>query len=147
MREVLADNTTKIVDQHVGQRLRMLRIMNGLSQKQLAQSLELTFQQVQKYEKGVNRLAASRIFECSVLFGVEPNFFFEGVVPQMATKRAVGFKVTREIDDNSLQSDRNLKLLAAYQNVADTDVQERILALVRAIAHQRAASDTLMQEP
>ena len=147
MRENLINDKTKIVDQHVAQRLRILRIMNGLSQTQLAQSMAFTFQQVQKYEKGVNRLSATRIFECSVLFGVDPNFFFEGLAPQMATNRASGFKVVRDIDDSSLQSDRNLKLLAAYQNVADTDVQERIYSLVKAIASHKDTRGTLKEEP
>ena len=65
----------------------------------------------------------------------------------MATNRASGFKVVRDIDDSSLQSDRNLKLLAAYQNVADTDVQERIYSLVKAIASHKDTRGTLKEEP
>jgi transcriptional regulator with XRE-family HTH domain len=66
------------VDQHVGRRLRMRRLMLGMSQEKLAGQLHLTFQQVQKYEKGVNRVSASRLQEISRILQVPVPFFFEG---------------------------------------------------------------------
>ncbi|MEJ0097013.1 MAG: helix-turn-helix transcriptional regulator [Bauldia sp.] len=66
------------IDRHVGFRLRLARASRKLSQTELAKSSGITFQQVQKYEKGTNRVSASRLFEFATLLGVEISFFFEG---------------------------------------------------------------------
>jgi len=66
------------IDRHVGSRLRMRRVLVGLSQEKLGDALKLTFQQIQKYEKGMNRIGASRLQEISGLLGVPVEFFFEG---------------------------------------------------------------------
>jgi len=71
------------IDRHVGSRLRMRRVLVGLSQEKLGDALKLTFQQIQKYEKGMNRIGASRLQEISGLLGVPVEFFFEGA-PQNA---------------------------------------------------------------
>jgi transcriptional regulator with XRE-family HTH domain len=67
------------IDIHVGRRLRQRRNLVGLGQDALAKALDLSFQQIQKNEKGANRIGASRIYELSLLLGVEPNYFFEDV--------------------------------------------------------------------
>ena len=133
MSEDRQTENARVVDRHVGQRLRLLRIMNGLSQTQLSQSLNLTFQQIQKYEKGMNRLSATRIYECSILFGVEPNFFFDGLTPEMALSRPTGFVVKQVHDAGPLDIDRNLKLVAAYEAVDDDVVRDQLFALVKAL--------------
>jgi transcriptional regulator with XRE-family HTH domain len=67
------------VDQHVAQRIRARRQELGVTQVALATKLGITFQQVQKYEKGANRISAGRLYRLSEIFGVEPGFFFEGL--------------------------------------------------------------------
>ncbi len=67
------------IDLHVGRRVRMRRMLIGMSQTELASRLGLTFQQVQKYEKGINRIGASRLFEISKILRVQPAYFFEGL--------------------------------------------------------------------
>jgi len=134
------DNRTQnaqVVDKHVGQRLRLLRIMNGLSQGQLAKSLNLTFQQVQKYEKGMNRLSATRVFECAVLFGVEPNFFYDGLSPEMALNQPSGFVVKRLHDEGPFDIDRNLKLIAAYEAIEDQVVRDQVFTLIKTLGRQK----------
>ena len=69
------------VDKYVGSRVRMRRIMLGMSQEKLGEALGLTFQQVQKYEKGTNRVGASRLWELSRVLGVPITYFFEGLEP------------------------------------------------------------------
>jgi transcriptional regulator with XRE-family HTH domain len=66
------------IDKHVGARVRMRRVLVGLSQEKLGDALGITFQQIQKYEKGTNRIGASRLQEASKILGVPVNFFFEG---------------------------------------------------------------------
>ena len=66
------------VDAHVGKRVRALRILHGMSQEKLGDALGLTFQQVQKYERGANRIGAGRLFHLSRIFGVSVNHFFKG---------------------------------------------------------------------
>src|SRR5579863_9075097 len=66
------------IDRHVGARLRMRRLMVGLSQSKLAEALEVTFQQIQKYEKGANRIGASRLQQLARVLEVPPSFFFDG---------------------------------------------------------------------
>lgn len=69
----------KKIDQHVGRQLRTIRISEDMSQEDVAESIGLTFQQVQKYELGKNRISASRLYQLSVLFGISPILFFDGL--------------------------------------------------------------------
>lgn len=69
----------KSIDAHVGGRLRVRRLLAGMSQEELANTLGLTFQQVQKYEKGHNRIGASRLYQLAKIFDVKVQFFFEGI--------------------------------------------------------------------
>src|SRR6476469_7538175 len=82
------------IDRHVGSRVRMRRVLLGMSQEKLGEALGLTFQQVQKYEKGTNRIGASRLQQSSQSLNVPPAFFFEGAPvseSQVNTQRASGF--------------------------------------------------------
>jgi transcriptional regulator with XRE-family HTH domain len=74
----MSTKSPNYIDKHVGSRVRMRRIMLGMSQEQLGEALGLTFQQVQKYEKGTNRVGASRIKQISEILGVPVSFLFEG---------------------------------------------------------------------
>src|SRR5437763_2789579 len=73
------------IDQHVGSRIRLRRTLMGMSQERLGEALGLTFQQVQKYERGVNRVGASRLFDLSRVLDVPISFFFDDMPDQLAT--------------------------------------------------------------
>ncbi len=70
----------RAIDEHVGRQLRSVRLSRGLSQEQLATQIDLTFQQLQKYERGANRISASRLFQLSQILEIKPAFFFNGLL-------------------------------------------------------------------
>ncbi len=110
------------IDQHVGQRVRERRIVLGLSQTNLADGLGITFQQLQKYEKGHNRIAAGRLYGCAELLGVSPEYFFEGLEGS-----------DRGTPDET-RSDEAVKLARAYYGIRDPAKRKHVWKLVRAIA-------------
>jgi transcriptional regulator with XRE-family HTH domain len=124
------------VDAHVGNRVRLRRMLVGMSQERLGELLGLTFQQVQKYEKGVNRIAAGRLFEISGILGVPVSFFYE----DFDGRRAGGFAE----DGGSppvmdfLASGEGLQLSLAFMRIEDPKVRRRILDLVRSLAEEGA---------
>ena len=110
------------IDKHIGQRVRERRIVLGLSQTNLADGLGITFQQLQKYEKGHNRIAAGRLYGCAELLGVRPEYFFEGL--EGADGRT----------PDEARSDEALKLAGAYYSIDDPKHRQRIWKVVQAIA-------------
>lgn len=115
------------VDKHVGERVRMARKIRGLSQTALGDALGLTFQQIQKYEKGINRVSASRLFEMSEALGVEISYFFEGQ-PDRDTIR------TRNTADASLPlTGDETRLLTALRSSNDPTLRKTLLGLVEAV--------------
>jgi len=112
------------VDVHIGQRLRMRRKLAGLSQDQLAERLGITFQQVQKYEKGTNRISASRLFDAARLLSVPVSYFFEGLAASDAEPE-------RAIPMNRDEHD----LLLAFRNARE-DVRGPLIALAQASREQ-----------
>ena len=124
------------VDAHVGNRVRLRRMLVGMSQERLGELLGLTFQQVQKYEKGVNRIAAGRLFEISGILGVPISFFYEDV----NSHRAAGFAEGGEPPPvmEFVSSGEGLQLSLAFMRIKDTKVRRRILDLVRSLADEEA---------
>ena len=125
------------IDQHVGSRVRMRRMLLGMSQEKLGDALGLTFQQVQKYEKGTNRIGASRLQQISHTLNVAPAFFFEGV-PLGAGVVNAGF---REDDSpgfvvDFLSTTEGLHLNKAFARIKDIKVRKRIIDLVTALADE-----------
>ncbi len=110
------------IDQHIGQRVRERRIVLGLSQTVLADGLGITFQQLQKYEKGHNRIAAGRLYGCAQLLEVPPEFFFEGLAGSD----------TGTPDET--RSDEGPKLARAYYSIDDPVKRLHVRKLVQAIA-------------
>src|SRR5918992_4717448 len=78
------------IDLHVGSRVRLRRMLLGMSQEKLAERLGLTFQQIQKYEKGINRIGASRLFDLAQVLGVPVQFFYDDAPVAVTAERAVG---------------------------------------------------------
>jgi transcriptional regulator with XRE-family HTH domain len=110
------------IDQHVGQRLRERRTVMGLSQTALADGLGIAFQQIQKYETGFNRIAASRLYACAQLLDVPPEYFFEGL------------EGSDSGTPDEMRSDEAVKLARAYYRIDDPAKRHRVRMLVRAIA-------------
>jgi transcriptional regulator with XRE-family HTH domain len=124
------------VDLHVGKRLRMRRTLLGLSQGELGRSVGLTFQQIQKYERGVNRIGASRLAEFAAALSVPPGWFFEGMPgSKIAPKRPHGSDAAAGLGGRD-----TLELVRLYNQVPDRRVRERILALLRAVAGEGRAA-------
>ncbi|MBP1872800.1 hypothetical protein LPJGGPFB_05532 [Ensifer adhaerens] len=122
------------IDVFVGSRVRMRRLMAGLSQEKLADGLGITFQQVQKYEKGTNRIGASRLQAIADVLGVHPSFFFqEG--EEGATPRA-GLGDVREPNEISsfVSSKEGIALNRAFLKITDPVLRKKIISLVAAVA-------------
>ena len=116
------------VDLHVGRRIRALRRQRGLSQTQLAQGLGLTFQQVQKYERGFNRISASKLFETAQVLGVATSALFEGLSDEAdADGGQAGTALRRRA--GAAQSDEGARLLDAYGSTPPA-LRRPILALL-----------------
>jgi transcriptional regulator with XRE-family HTH domain len=122
------------VDRHVGSRLRMRRMMLNFSQEKLAGALGLTFQQVQKYEKGTNRISASRLQQAANLLQVSVPFFFE-VAPEGTGTHQPDKGAPSPIDvDEFVSSWIGLRLIKAFMRIEQAEVRRRIVDLVQAIA-------------
>ncbi len=125
------------IDAHVGGRVRLRRMLLGMSQEKLADQLGLTFQQVQKYEKGINRIGASRLFELSQLLGVGVAFFYEDAPSATgAMSAAPGFSETsgENYIVDFLNSREGLDLNRAFLRITDAKVRRSIIDLVRSLA-------------
>jgi len=121
-------------DKHVGSRVRMRRMMLAMSQEKLGAALGLTFQQVQKYEKGANRIGASRLQQISHILQVPVAFFFEGVPNALAPHGSNGSALsTAEIDDFVSDLD-GLRLIGAFMRIDNAALRRRIVMLVQEIA-------------
>lgn len=130
------------IDVHVGGRVRLRRMLIGMSQERLGELLDLTFQQVQKYEKGTNRIGASRLFQIAKHLGVNVQYFFEDVVDEGAAKmaNAGGFAEANETTSsvmNFVSSAEGLELNRCYARIQDPMLRRKILELVRCVADSR----------
>jgi transcriptional regulator with XRE-family HTH domain len=127
-------NVPSPTDRHVGRRVRMRRKMLAMSQKQLAEALGITYQQVQKCEKGANRIGASRLQQISHILQVPVAFFFEGapnaLAPHDFSRNALS---VADIDEFISNSD-GLRLIGAFRRIDDAALRRRIVMLVQEIA-------------
>lgn len=122
------------IDKHVGSRVRMRRMMIGMSQEKLGEKLGITFQQIQKYEKGTNRVGASRLQQIATVLAVPPAFFFEGA-PIPVSGGGGGFSESSSpayVSDFLATSD-GLALTKAFMRIKDAKVRRRIVDLVEAM--------------
>lgn len=130
------------VDLHVGGRVRLRRMILGMSQEKLGDLLNLTFQQVQKYEKGINRIGAGRLFDLARVLGVPVSFFYDEFRPSVgAAGLAVGFedppRGERPPEDfviRFLGSREGLELNKAFVRITDPQVRRAVIELVRSLA-------------
>jgi transcriptional regulator with XRE-family HTH domain len=130
------------IDAHVGSRVRLRRTLLGMSQEKLGDALGLTFQQVQKYERGVNRIGASRLFDLARVLDVPIGFFFDDLPPEMGGNIAVrsrstfyGFSEAQNgVEDDSMNKRETLELVRAYSRITDPAVRKRVFDLIKSLA-------------
>lgn len=138
---VAVKKTPNPIDRHVGSRVRLRRMLIGMSQEKLGDALDLTFQQIQKYEKGANRIGASRLQQIAKILGVPVEFFFEGApATPDATAPEAGFAEapgTGYVVD-FLASSEGVQLNRAFVRIRDAKVRRRIVDLVNAIAGEES---------
>ena len=122
------------IDQHVGKRVRMRRMMLAMSQANLGNALGLTFQQVQKYEKGTNRIGASRLQQISRTLQVPVAFFFEGAPSVAGTTEPTEMAPSPAYVTDFLATSDGLALTKAFMRIKNTKLKQRIVELVEEIA-------------
>lgn len=120
------------IDIHVGQRLRLRRTLLGLSQETLGEAVGITFQQLQKYERGANRISASRLFNLSQVLGVPVTFFFDDLPVQDVELVDEEPSETQEFE--SMARRETLELVRAYYRIPEEMVRRRTFELVKALA-------------
>lgn len=129
------------IDIHVGSRVRLRRTVLGLSQEKLGEMIGLTFQQVQKYERGANRIGASRLYDLSRVLDVPIQFFYDDMATETAGQsprlRAglEDFQMESASKTDPMSRRETLELIRAYYRIKDTTVRERVFDLCRAMAH------------
>jgi transcriptional regulator with XRE-family HTH domain len=131
--------TPNPIDKHVGSRVRMRRVLIGMSQERLGDALGLTFQQVQKYEKGTNRIGASRLQQIARILGMPIEFFFEGS-PTVDREHQAGFA---EVSDTPyvadfLATNECVQMNRAFLRIKDSKMRRRVVDLVNAIAGEES---------
>ncbi len=120
------------IDIHVGSRVRLRRMMLGMSQEKLGEALGITFQQIQKYEKGTNRIGASRLQHIASVLTVPVSFFFEDAPGTPAD--AANLENSRDYVVDFLSSSEGVQLNKAFVRIKDAKLRRRIIDLVRAAA-------------
>jgi len=122
------------VDIHVGGRVRLRRTLLGMSQEKLADALGLTFQQVQKYERGANRIGASRLHQLSRILEVPVAFFFEEMGSSPAPNAQPADSDAGSFEHDPMTKRETLELVRAYYRIPDEKVRKRIFEMVKAVA-------------
>src|SRR5712692_3921224 len=135
----LKSETPNPIDVQVGSRVRLRRNMLGLSQEKLGEAIGLTFQQVQKYERGANRIGASRLHELSRVLDVPVAFFFDDTDPVRAPAIPGGFAEppAEAFESDPLRRRETVELVEAYYAIDDAAVRRRLFDLAKALAAGR----------
>ncbi len=119
------------VDIQVGSRLRQRRVSLGMTQQNLAAALNLSFQQIQKYERGINRISASRLYQFSQILNVSIGYFFAGVT---ATRGSAADDTPGALQPGGPTKRETLELARAYSHITDSAVRKRLLEVTKALA-------------
>jgi transcriptional regulator with XRE-family HTH domain len=132
------------IDVHVGSRVRLRRTLLGMSQEKLGEAIGLTFQQVQKYERGANRIGSSRLFDLSRVLDVPVSFFFDDMAPGVSSRSPGRLKGLSEQKQEPFERDpmakrETLELVRAYYRITDPQVRKRIFELTKSLANASKA--------
>jgi len=134
------EKTPNPVDLYVGGRIRMRRRTLGVSQEKLAEDLGLTFQQVQKYERGANRVSASKLYEIARSLSAPVSFFFDGLTDPQAGPGGSDAAVDNFVHD-FLMTNEGVELASIFPKIKRAKVRRRLLDLVRTMADEEAAQE------
>jgi transcriptional regulator with XRE-family HTH domain len=134
------EHRSKPIDMHVGSRVRLRRTLLGMSQEKLGQALGLTFQQVQKYERGVNRIGASRLFDLAHVLNVPVGFFFDdmpnsvgALEPSFRTRITGAADAQEGHEGDTLHRRETLELVRAYYRITEPAVRKRVFDLIKSL--------------
>jgi len=125
------------VDVHVGGRVRQRRMLLGMSQEKLADALGLTFQQVQKYERGANRIGAGRLYALSNALEVPVSYFFEDLEAPASVQPVREAQQAQQLDPMARRE--TLNLVRSYYGITDQSIRRRMLDLMKSLAHEPEA--------
>ncbi len=128
------------VDVYVGKRLRKQRVLLRLSQEQLARAVGVTFQQIQKYERGANRISASRLYDIARVMGVPINFFFDHIEDEIENRPVAHIDGLAEMPEPAYAQDEmtrseTLDLVAAYWKLPADDIRRKALTLLKSMSN------------
>ncbi|OSQ40910.1 transcriptional regulator [Thalassospira mesophila] len=139
------------VDIHVGARVRLRRTLLGMSQEKLGEAIGLTFQQVQKYERGANRVGASRLYDLSRVLEVPVSFFFDDMPDAISTKSVHERREMSEspdpFDNDPMNRRETLELVRAYYRITDPVQRKRVFELVKAMGIVVAPDESGSKDP
>jgi len=127
--------STSLIDKEIGTRVRMRRISIGMSQEKLGEMLGLTFQQVQKYEKGMNRISVGRLVDIAKILGVDIHFFFDGIKSGKAGSGFAEEESAPYIAD-VMSTPEGLQLIRTFTGIKSAKVRKSIVQLVASLAAQ-----------
>lgn len=140
----LSDGTPNPIDLYVGSRVRMRRSLLGMSQERLAAELGVTFQQVQKYERGLNRIGASRLWDLAQVLGVNVDFFYQDIDASTSDKSPRKIYANPGLSEDACEFDMDIllrrdvvSLLRAYSKITNTKVQRSVLDLIVALSGEQ----------
>ena len=146
----LSDGTPNPIDLYVGSRVRMRRTLLGMSQEKLASELGVTFQQVQKYERGLNRIGASRLWDLAQVLGVNVDFFYQDIDSETSNKSPRKIYANPELSEEIAEFDMDIllrrdviSLLRAYTKIKDSKIQHSVIDLVRALSGETGTEEAL----
>lgn len=125
------------IDKHVGSRVRMQRLLLGMSQEKLGHALGLTFQQVQKYEKGSNRVGASRLQQIASVLQVSPSFFFEGVPTASGKKPSSAPASMPSYISDFLATGEGLRFVKAFSRIKSPALRRLVVDVAEKIAFEK----------
>lgn len=134
-------STPHPVDVHVGRRLRLKRTILGLSQESVGKEIGVTFQQIQKYERGINRMGASRLFDFAKTLGVPIQYFFEGYgdyAMDEVSAYALGEQPSGSYEHEKVNNRETLEVMRAYYRIKSPALRKRIIDLIKAMADENA---------
>lgn len=123
---------SKVIDRHVGMRLRLLRLNHKMSQTELGDKVGVTFQQIQKYERGANRIGASRLWSLCEIFEAEPNFFFDGLNEDQDNNASPN-PLAQDTWSEKLLSKQNHRLMMSFDSIDSGDTRAALLRLCEAL--------------
>lgn len=122
------------VDTHVGKRIRLRRTMLGISQDQLGKEIGVTFQQIQKYERGINRVGSSRLYDFARVLNTDVGYFFDGMEEEQQAQH--GFAEDGAKFEEKLDNKETLALIRAYYRITDPAVRKKVLGLIKAMSSE-----------